>query len=49
MKKVVIPKSEKAEREERIRDRKVNPKVNPTNREVMQAIQDLTDLVKEMG
>jgi hypothetical protein len=46
---VIIPKSEKSIRQDRVKERKANPKANPTNRDIMEAIQDLMDYVMERG
>lgn len=39
---------EREEREKRIQDRKSNPKANPTNREVMEFLQDIADRQSEI-
>lgn len=38
--------AERLARDERIKQRQVSPKTNPTNKDVMDAINDLTDLIR---
>lgn len=39
---------EREEREQRIQERKANPKANPTNREIMEFLQDIVDRQSEI-
>ena len=51
-KKIIVIKSpgevEKENREARIKERQANPKANPTNREIIEYLNDIVELIKEI-